>query len=134
MHKKHRCIFAVIIFLIHPMTGVTGVFEECMEKKISSDYNISLCLLKEHDILDKKLNSSYSNLMKILPLIGQSKLRNSQRAWLKFREYECGFASYQEDGATMFRVIFASCYLKMTQKRLSELDEYLKFYTEYPRE
>lgn len=133
MHKNMR-MFITIIFLILPMTGKTGIYEECMKrKKLFSDYNLSICLFQEHNSIDKKLNVSYVKLMKLLPLSGQKKLRNSQRAWLKFRESECDFVSYQEEGAKMSRVIFAGCYLKMIKKRLSELDEYLNFYTEYPR-
>ena len=46
---------------------------------------------KYHDFLDNELNKSYKQLMSKLDANSQSRLRDSQRAWLKFSQAEVRF-------------------------------------------
>jgi uncharacterized protein YecT (DUF1311 family) len=68
---------------------------------------------------DTTLNSAYKSLMSALPTAGQGRLRESQRAWIMFRDKECAFrASRYPDAASPAR---DACLAGLTQQRAEAL-------------
>jgi len=62
------------------------VYERCMEASAGITVNMHDCMEAERVRLDKKLNSAYKELMKLLNKDSQERLRQTQRSWLKYLE------------------------------------------------
>lgn len=100
-----------------------------MDKAVSTA-DMNECIYKEYQAIDKKLNYSYQELLKIIPNNSKKKLLAAQRAWLKYRDLECDFASEFLQGGTLATVVTKNCFVEMTKKRVLKLDSDIKAYKE----
>jgi uncharacterized protein YecT (DUF1311 family) len=73
---------------------------------------------------DKALNDEYLSLENSLSPNGRSRLRDAERAWVRFRDAECTLRSNGADGGSVAPMIAASCSEDLTRRRTSELAEY----------
>jgi uncharacterized protein YecT (DUF1311 family) len=89
-------------------------------------YDMKYCAKQELEIADKKLNEVYNELIKKADAIEKSKLIAAQRAWIKFRDAEAEYASDYARGGTAEGLFYLSSLTKRTQKRIAELEAYLK--------
>ncbi len=76
----------------------------------------------EFEQADVELNKTYEALLKKLPdAEGKEKLKQSQRAWLPFRDAEAAFASDQARGVSMAPTIRYGTMTELTQQRIKQL-------------
>ncbi len=83
------------------------------------------------DALDKELNGAYKQLIEKLPKESRKNLRNSQKAWLKFRDAEFEFLSEnftRERFGSSFVISIGSYRTEIIKTRVKELLWYLKNY------
>jgi len=71
---------------------------------------------------DARLNENYKRLMSKLSAKRKEGLREAQRAWVKFRDANCGFY-YDPDGGSAARLASNNCILSATANRATELKE-----------
>lgn len=134
LNELVKIIFLILtttLLIFYTVEGITGNYNECISKAVTTA-DTSNCIAEEDKVIDKQLNESYTQLLKFLSLSGQKKLKNSERAWLKFREEECKFSGHAMEGGTGEQVLISSCYLTMTKERLVLLNRELAFYKKYP--
>jgi uncharacterized protein YecT (DUF1311 family) len=80
----------------------------------------------EFEQADVELNKTYEALLKKLPdAEGKEKLKQSQRAWLAFRDAEAAFASDQARGVSMAPTIRYGTMTELTQQRIKQLKAHL---------
>ena len=71
---------------------------------------------------DAELNKTYEALLSKLPDVGsKEKLKQSQRAWLVFRDAEAAFASDQVRGGSMAPALHYETMPELTQQRIKQL-------------
>jgi uncharacterized protein YecT (DUF1311 family) len=71
---------------------------------------------------DAELNKAYEALLKKLPdRQGKEKLKQSQRAWLAFRDAEAAFTADQARGGSMAATIRYETMTELTQQRIKQL-------------
>ena len=87
-----------------------------------TDPEMYQCAGKDLAAADKKLNQTYGRLMSLLDNEGQKKLKEAQRAWLKFRDANADFAGDLNRGGTLERLNFLGAKANMTNARVEELD------------
>jgi len=76
---------------------------------------------------DGELNKTYEVLLAKLPdAEGKEKLKESQCAWLAFRDAEAAFASDQARGGSMAPTIRYETMTELTQQRIKQLKVHLK--------
>jgi len=76
----------------------------------------------EFERADAELNKTYEALLKKLPdEQGKEKLKQSQRAWLAFRDSEAAFVSDQARGGSMAPAIRYETMTELTQQRIKQL-------------
>jgi len=98
-------------------------FYKCIDTAISGSASIN-CIDDEIKLLDKRLNRSYTNLMKIETPDRKAQLQTAQRLWLQYQKANCNF--YEDaDGGSMRREMSANCYLESTKDRVKELEYFL---------
>ena len=82
------------------------------------------CAGKEYKQADAELNAVYKQLMSSLSdKEHQASLRTAQQAWLKYRDANCEFDTFENRGGTIHPVIYTSCLAAMTRARTKELRE-----------
>jgi uncharacterized protein YecT (DUF1311 family) len=85
------------------------------------------CAGQEYQKADAALNKAYRELMTKLDDDGQkSALKTAQQAWIKYRDANCEFESYQNKGGTIYPVVYTGCLTSMTTARTKELREAIK--------
>jgi len=77
------------------------------------------CMTVEYEQQDKRLNAAYKAATKQLEGKRVQELKEAQRAWIKFRDLNCGFLAGGE--GQMARIESNSCMLHMTAERADEL-------------
>ena len=78
------------------------------------------CTSAEIEVQDAKLNAAYQQAMRGLEEAPRQKLREAQRAWIKFRDTKC--ASEANSGGTMDILNSGGCILDATVRRTIELE------------
>jgi uncharacterized protein YecT (DUF1311 family) len=82
---------------------------------------------KDFKKADAELNSTYAALMAKLPdAESKQKLKESQRAWLTFRDAEAAFAADQARGGSMAPTIRYATMTELTEQRIKQLKSHFE--------
>jgi uncharacterized protein YecT (DUF1311 family) len=82
---------------------------------------------KDFEKVDAELNKTYEALVNKLPdAESKQKLKESQRAWLAFRDAEAGFAADQARGGSMAATIRHETMTELSQERIKQLKLHLE--------
>lgn len=119
---------AVITTHAHAENQYSTTYNTCMDNSGGITVNIRDCTSAETKIQDARLNSIYQQLIKTLPPKSKTKLRNAQRAWIKYRDKEVASSALQVEGGTLALIIADDMYLGMTSDRADELQRQLDNY------
>jgi uncharacterized protein YecT (DUF1311 family) len=77
--------------------------------------------------VDAELNKTYEALLTKLPdAEAKQKLKESQRAWLAFRDAEAAFAADEAHGGSMAPTIRHETMAELTQQRIKHLKSHLE--------
>ncbi len=84
--------------------------------------SIADCHQKRYEAADKELNRVYGEIMKDLTPEGQKKLKEAQRAWLRFRDAAFAFGiEVNKDSRSYGNVVYADYKATFVEKRVLEL-------------
>lgn len=92
----------------------------CMDQSAGITAHVTECIGAETARQDRFLNAIYKQLIGRVDQDQTDLLRSAQRAWLSFRDDNCGLY-YQWTGGTMDNINGASCVLEMTATRAVEI-------------
>lgn len=89
---------------------------------------MNACAAKDYQSADKQLNSLYKQINERLKDNPESKklLVGAQRAWVAFRDAECGFSASGVAGGSVYPLIHSNCLAEQTKARVAVLKTYLK--------
>src|SRR5438093_3765592 len=96
---------------------MTQEYSTCLEK--SNGVTIEM-ILAETIRQDARLNENYKRLISTLAIERKNALVEAQRAWIRFRDANCGFYADPEGGSAA-RVTANECFLNATADRAKEL-------------
>ena len=83
---------------------------------------IIACHVGRFKAADRKLNAIYSGAMKDLPEVEKAKLKESQRAWLKFRDASFELVSeVNSDPGTYSEIVYNDFKANFVERRVKEL-------------
>lgn len=106
----------------HAQDGnLTKQFAACMDKSGGVTMDMIECIGAETQRQDTRLNKAYKALTASVTPERKKQLQDAQRAWIKFRDNNCGFY-YDPDGGSMARVSANDCMMTMTANRAKELE------------
>ena len=98
----------------------TQEYLQCLDRSGGVTAEMINCILAETNRQDAKLNERYKKLILKLPKQRQTALVEAQRAWMRFRDANCGFYNDPE-GGTVAQLIAHECFLKAVVDRAEEL-------------
>ena len=81
------------------------------------------CARREYLAADAELNKAYGRLAGVLDADEKALLKESELAWIKYRDSNCTFESSQYAGGTMRPMIESFCLARVTRARAAELKE-----------
>ncbi len=84
------------------------------------------CLNKRYNKVDGELNHVYQQVMSQLSKTRQTKLRETQRLWILFRDKSAEFEASEVEGGTIYPLVYLLSLASMTEKRVDELKAILQ--------
>lgn len=99
--------------------------KECLPFHGGEFCDIGFAIARESEILDKKLNDLYKKVIKAANESQKGSIRESQRAWLKFRELDCYAQREMLDGGDLLlrNNALEGCINDYTKERIKQLKE-----------
>jgi len=88
-----------------------------------SQAEASDCAYREYKAADAELNQIYGRLAATLDAEDKAQLKESELAWIKFRDSYCSFESSQYKGGTMRPMIESFCLARVTKAHAAELKD-----------
>jgi len=92
-----------------------------MDKSNGVTVDMMDCIGAETTKQDARLNKAYKEVMAELEPARKKSLQAAQRAWLKFRDANCGFYADPE-GGSLAAIEGNSCFMTATASRAKELE------------
>lgn len=85
------------------------------------------CISNEYKNSDAELNKLYNEISHRLKDGADTlqALRNTQRAWISFRDAECDFTTINARGSSIHSMLITSCRNELTQARIKNFNTYL---------
>ena len=128
----------MLVFLLISSISISGQYKDALISRMSNfrnsvfanvdegnDFEQKEALRKTEEEWDKELNIVYQKIMKIANPVTKNKLRNAQRAWIKFRNSEIENSYYvnNPDGGSMGVLFSLYTAAKLTEERTVYLAE-----------
>jgi uncharacterized protein YecT (DUF1311 family) len=128
--KTRRSLFYALLTLML-LTAAVGAktqrqrqLQPCEER--GSQAEASGCAHREFEAADAELNKIYNRLAAALDAEDKALLKQSELAWIKYRDSNCMFESSQYRGGTMRPMIESFCLTRVTRARTAELKDQLE--------
>ncbi len=87
---------------------------------------MNICADQDYRAADAKLNSTYAKLVAALNDDGfKVKLKAAQRAWIQFRDLECTYETAENEGGSIYPMVYAGCLTRLTKERTKALEAQL---------
>ena len=128
----------MLVFLLISSISISGQYKEALISRMSdfrnsvfanvdegNDFEQKEALRKTEEEWDKELNIVYQKIMKVADPVTKNKLRNAQRAWIKYRDSEIENSYYinNPDGGSMGVLFSLYTAAKLTEERTVYLAE-----------
>ena len=128
----------MLVFLLISSISISGQYKNALISRMSdfrnsvfaivdegNDFQQKEALRKTEEEWDKELNIVYQKIMKAADAVTKNKLRNAQRAWIKFRdsEVEKSYYTNNPNGGSMGILFSLNTAAKLTEERAVQLAE-----------
>ena len=128
----------MLVFLLISSISISGQYKDALISRMSNfrnsvfanvdegnDFQQKEALRKTEEEWDKELNIVYQKIMKVADPVTNNKLRNAQRAWIKFRdsEVEKSYYTNNPNGGSMGILFSLNTAAKLTEERAVQLAE-----------
>ena len=128
----------MLVFLLISSISISGQYKDALISRMSNfrnsvfanvdegnDFQQKEALRKTEEEWDKELNIVYQKIMKVADPVTKNKLRNAQRAWIKFKysEVEKSYYTNNPNGGSMGVLFSLNTAAKLTEERTIQLAE-----------
>ena len=128
----------MLVFLLISSISISGQYKDALISRMSdlrnsvfanvdegNDFEQKEALRKTEEEWDKELNIVYQKIMKVADPVTKNKLRNAQRAWIKFKysEVEKSYYTNNPNGGSMGVLFSLNTAAKLTEERTIQLAE-----------
>ena len=118
-----RVMFLAVSFVL---LSAAAMADDADCSKAMTQMDMDFCAGKNFQASDKKLNDTYRDVMTALGDKNyQAKLKAAQRAWIAYRDTECTFEVAENEGGSIYPMVYSLCETKLTDARTKELQSYL---------
>jgi uncharacterized protein YecT (DUF1311 family) len=124
-HCTKAILIAIGLTLSTPLMAATDNemsqdYLTCVDQSGGVTSELLDCMSSEFARQDARLNANYKRLMSNLSQKRKQELLVTQRAWIKFRDANCGFY-FDPNGGSAAHLAGSACVLNATAERATEL-------------
>ena len=125
MTMKARCATAVSMLMVAGFS--MAAVKQAPECELDgSQREMTACAAQRWDKVDAEMNRLYKQQMQRLTPVGQDRLRQSQRAWMTYRDKVCLYeAGPRKESGSTWQMQHLLCEASVTQQRSELLKEYI---------
>ena len=114
------------LILALPLVAFAASAADINCAKAITQTDMNMCADKDYQAADKKLNDIYRKVTTALDdATLQAKLKTAQRAWIQYRDTECTFEVAENEGGSIYPLVYSGCLTRLTNARTKELQSYL---------
>jgi uncharacterized protein YecT (DUF1311 family) len=117
------CITIGIATGLFAQDSAAATEQDCQQATVQSA--MRSCENARYEVAQRELNSAYQSLLHHLDDARRLKLRQSQRAWVRFRDANATFRASLVDGGTLAPLIKVATLTEMTNARTADLKKAL---------
>jgi len=81
------------------------------------------CSSRDYARSDAELNRVYKQVMAALDGHSQQLLKAAQRDWIMFRDDECKYQNAQNEGGSIYPLVYNGCLTTLTKDRIKQLKQ-----------
>ena len=115
----------LLLLVVLGLSGIPAHAADCSDAQTQADMNE--CARTELKQADDRLNRLYGEIQQRLK--GEPNtatlLTSAQRAWVTYRDAECGFSSFMSTGGSIHGMVEAQCLNGLTETRSEDFIAYL---------
>jgi uncharacterized protein YecT (DUF1311 family) len=120
MLRPNFCSVAIAICAFNVYAAEVEVVDiKCNHEGTQQELNA--CAFQEYENDDKLLNERYKNVMQSFSNMKQDQLRQEQRLWLKMRDPLCKQEAKENEGGSIWPLMFYGCLSSRTKQRAEAL-------------
>jgi uncharacterized protein YecT (DUF1311 family) len=94
---------------------------DCKNAMAQNDMNV--CADRDYRKADAVLNRTYQDAIKGLDAHTLDLVRKAQRAWIAFRDAECTYESAENEGGSIYPMVYSGCLTRLTKLRTQQLKQ-----------
>lgn len=81
------------------------------------------CAEADYERADAELNRVYKQVMHGLDAQSQALLKAAQRDWISFRDDECKYENVENEGGSIYPLVYNGCLTTLTKARTKQLQQ-----------
>ncbi len=112
-------LIALALLALAPARADEADGIDCNNAMNQNDMNI--CADKDYRAADAVLNATYRKTIAGLDAHSRDLLHAAQREWIKFRDAECTYESAQNEGGSIYPLVYSGCLTTLTKDRTKQL-------------
>jgi uncharacterized protein YecT (DUF1311 family) len=113
----------ITLIAIALLFSTNALADDCGSSATQTDMNI--CASARLKAADKKLNETYSTVMKRVPEAHKGMLKSAQQKWIALRDADCEFVASGAEGGSVQPMIRLQCQTDKTVERTAWLESLL---------
>lgn len=123
MNSRHLIACALFALSTSAIAQTQGLLQESLKDCDKNQLAMNVCASYRFELADKALNAQYKqNLTAVKEGQSQTRLRETQRAWLVFRDKDClADTGPREESGSIWPLLHFSCLEKHTTRRTEDL-------------
>jgi uncharacterized protein YecT (DUF1311 family) len=122
----------LVAVLILATAGAAGAEDQldCRDwgNKDLNQHEMNMCAHRDYKAADAQLNAAYRVLTAKIDANAKTLLVEAQRAWIQFRDKECKYEAAENEGGSIYPMIYSGCLTRLTMARTRELKELAEQY------
>ena len=92
-------------------------------KNAVSQNDMNTCADMAFQKTDALLNATYKATLKGMDAHTADLLRKAQRAWVAFRDAECVYQNAENEGGSIYPMVYSGCLDRLTKLRIQQLKQ-----------
>ena len=123
---KRILLFLLISLLITSASSAQELESKDPCEDAMTTVELQECLGQQYQQWDVKLNLVYKKIRSKLSVARKTKLKEAQLAWIVFRDKSAEFEASEEEGGSLYSLVYLSVMAALTEQRVENLREILK--------
>ncbi|HXC54570.1 MAG TPA: lysozyme inhibitor LprI family protein [Rhizomicrobium sp.] len=119
--KIAMTVAALALLWLGPAAAAEVDGVDCAHAEAQNDMNI--CADRDFKKADAVLNKTYKDTLKGMDAHTTDLLRKAQRAWVAFRDAECSYENAENEGGSIYPMVYSGCLTRLSKLRTQQLKQ-----------